>query len=85
MTTFQPDALGAYSGREGVLGNLYGAAQDVAGAAGAGHHATTRTPEAFRVGSRGDTVEVEPSPEPPDVAASPSARVNVARSDGPRT
>ncbi|MCB1728354.1 MAG: conjugal transfer protein TraG N-terminal domain-containing protein, partial [Gammaproteobacteria bacterium] len=36
MTTFQPDALGAYSGREGVLGNLYGAAQDVAGAAGAG-------------------------------------------------
>ena len=36
MTTFQPDTLGAYSGREGVLGNLYGAAQDVAGAAGAG-------------------------------------------------
>jgi hypothetical protein len=36
MTTFQPDSLGAYSGRNGVLTNLYGAAQDIAGTAGAG-------------------------------------------------
>jgi hypothetical protein len=36
MTHHQTDSLGAYSGREGIVGNLYGAAQDVAAAAGAG-------------------------------------------------
>jgi predicted acetyltransferase len=56
-----------------VIGVDPGGDLDPAGAAGTGHHATTRTPAAFRVGSRGNTVEVEPSTEPPDVTAAPSA------------
>ena len=36
MTGHQADSLGAYGRREGIFGNLYGAAQDVAAAAGAG-------------------------------------------------
>lgn len=40
---------------------------------GSDHHVTGGMPEAFRIRSRGATVEVEPSVEPPDLTAGPSA------------
>lgn len=56
-----------------VIGVDPGGDLDPAGPAGAGRHSTMRTPEGFRVTSRGDTVEVEPSTEPPNISAWPSA------------